>query len=173
MTETQKYLQLIGEWRKCLAFSLGFGPQHCLRCKTVALIRIERHVGITFFACPNCRRDYALQSGKRLTFRWLHPISLALYPVIFDDSPTERAAAIAAMFLKQNAAEILELYVPEIRLELDDPTQQVRDILNCCASEQELRKYLRMFCEHVEAHLSDRSHHPEKSSGRDPSRDNL
>src|SRR3989304_5952809 len=53
MTETQKYLQLIGEWRKCLAFSLGFGPQHCLRCKTVALIRIERHVGITFFARPN------------------------------------------------------------------------------------------------------------------------
>jgi hypothetical protein len=34
-------------------------------------------------------------------------------------------------------------------LELDDPTQQVREILGCCASEEGLRKYLRCRAELV------------------------
>ena len=123
----------------------------CLRCKTVTLVELEPlDPRITFFECPDCRRHYALQPGKQLTFRWLHPISLALYGVIFDLAPTERVADVVASFVEQRPAEELEVFVREIKLELDEPTQQVRDILDCRASEQELRDYLRLFCDRLE-----------------------
>lgn len=129
--------------------------QYCLRCKTVTLMKLEPHdLQITFFECAACRRHYALEPGKQLTFRWLHPISLALYSVSFDDAPTERVADVVALFVKQRSSEQLALFVQEIRIELDDPTQQVRDILECRASEEELRNYLRLFCEQVERFLA-------------------
>ena len=129
----------------------------CLRCKTVTLVELEPlDPRITFFECPECRRHYALKPGKELTFRWLHPISLALYGVIFDDAPTERVADVVASFVAQRLAEELAVFVREIRFELDEPTQQVRDILDCRASEQELRDYLRLFCDHLEQSLGAR-----------------
>ena len=118
----------------------------CLRCKTVSLKELPPlDPRITFFECPNCGRHYALKPGKQLTFRWLHPISVILYDVIFDDTPTQRAASIGDRF-----AGLPPEFVKEIRLELDDPTQQVRDIVGCMASEEELREYLRLVVEHVE-----------------------
>jgi hypothetical protein len=123
---------------------------HCLRCKTIGLQEAEFHPEIRFFSCPNCGRGYALSPGKQLTFRWLHPVTMALYEVIFDENPIDRAPSVArkfaAQYSRQNLAEILK----EIRLELDEPTQQVRDSLDCRASEEELRKYLRSFCEWVD-----------------------
>ncbi len=131
--------------------------QYCLRCKTVPLVKLEPlDPQITFFECPACRRHYALEPGKQLAFRWRHPINLVLYGVIFDDAPSEKAADVAALVIKQRSSEELALFVREIRLELDDPTQQVRDILECRASEAELRNYLRLFCEHVEQFLAER-----------------
>jgi len=126
----------------------------CLRCKTVTLVELEPlDPRITFFECPDCRRHYALKPGKQLTFRWRHPISLALYGVIFDHAPTERVADAVASFLEQRPAEELEVFVREIKLELDEPTQQVRDILDCRASEQELRDFLWLFGDHLEQSL--------------------
>lgn len=122
----------------------------CLRCKTVLLVEVEHHPGIRFFDCPNCGRRYALKPHKQLTFRWLHPITLALYGVIFDRAPVERAGSIAQSFVEQKSPEQLDRIVKEIRLELNDPTQQVRDTLSCVASEEELRRYLWAFVGRVE-----------------------
>jgi hypothetical protein len=49
---------------------------------------------------------------------------------MFDDIPAERAEAVAKMLAKQKPPAYLRM-VEEIRLELRDPTQQVRDIVDC------------------------------------------
>ena len=65
----------------------------CLRCKTVPLTEAgPSDPRIAFFECPSCRRQYALRPGKQLTFRWLHPISLALYA-----GPVRRVACPAGL----------------------------------------------------------------------------
>ena len=123
---------------------------HCLRCKTVLLRESEHYPDIRFFECPNCNRRYALAPGQQLIFRWLHPVTLALYPVIFDATPVERAGIVAKRLAQQYSGGELALMIKEIRLELDDPTQQVRDTLDSRASEEELRRYLVSFCECLE-----------------------
>ena len=118
------------------------GQPHCLRCKTTGLVALASPEGISFFDCPKCDRNYAQKPGGALCFRWQHPISMVLYPVIFEANPAERCERIADMVAKQESSERIKLIVEEITLELDDPTQQVRDILDCLASEENLRKYL-------------------------------
>jgi hypothetical protein len=118
----------------------------CLRCKTVKLAVIEPYLAeMTFFECPVCRRQYALQPGKELVFRWLHPISQALYRVIFEENPTATLARLT--FVDWRLPQKQEDFIREIELELNEPTQQIRDIHGCRASEAELRKYLRLYCE--------------------------
>jgi hypothetical protein len=85
-----------------------------------------------------------------LTFRWLHPLTLALHEIIFDVKPVERGQDIARKFVVRYSREELAEIVKEIRLELDEPTQLVRDSLDCRASEVELRQHLLSFCEWVE-----------------------
>jgi hypothetical protein len=59
----------------------------------------------------------------------------------------------------------LESLAREIRLELDEPTQPVRDILGCRASEGELREFLRAVAGHVEAFLASRGARPQAAAG--------
>jgi len=128
----------------------------CLRCKTEVLSQLPSSPNIAFYECPACHRHYALVPGKQLTFRWLHPISLPLYGVQFDDIPAERAETEAKMLVEQRPPAYLRLMVEEIRLELRDPTQQVRDILDCRASEEKLREFLRLFADHVDQLIADK-----------------
>ena len=123
---------------------------HCLRCKTIVLQETEHYPEIRFFLCPNCSRRYAIKPGQQLTFRWLHPLTLALYDVIPDVNPVERAPNIAQKFAARYSREELAEIVKEIRLELDEPTQQVRETLDCRAPEGELRQYLSSFCDCVD-----------------------
>lgn len=123
---------------------------HCLRCKTTELLPLPSPDGISFFECPKCHRDFARKAGGALTFRWLHPISLVMYPVIFEGDPGQDCERVAEMFATQKSSEQIKLMIQEIRLELHDPTQQVRDILECRASEEDLRKYLRCVADRLE-----------------------
>jgi transposase-like protein len=123
---------------------------YCLRCKTTELIALPSPQNISFFECPKCHRTFARKAGGALSFRWLHPISLVLYPVIFEGEPGQSCERVAEMFATQKSSEQIKLIVQEIRLELDDPTQQVRDILECRASEEDLRKYLRCVADRLE-----------------------
>jgi transposase-like protein len=123
---------------------------HCLRCKTTVLIVSPSPSGISFFECPKCHRNYARKSGGSLCFRWPHPIGLVVYPVIFEANPGQHCERVAKLFAKQESSERIKQIVQEINLELEDPTQQVRDILECHASEDDLRKYLRCVADRLD-----------------------
>ncbi len=105
---------------------------------------------MTFFVCPQCSRRYALRSGGNLTFRWGHPISLALYPVIFTEAPAKVDPARIDAQLADYSDAHLAAAVAEIRLELAQPTQAVREILECVAPEAQLRAYLEVFCDRAD-----------------------
>jgi hypothetical protein len=81
---------------------------------------------------------------------------LALYGVIFDPNPVEHAETQAEKFVRQMPIEGLQAMIEEIRLELTDPTQQVRDMLDCRASEDQLREFLSLFTNHVEKLMAGR-----------------
>lgn len=130
----------------------------CLRCKTTALQEQEAPAGkIRYFECPACQRRYTLSPGKGLASRWLEPIALVLYGAQFDQRPQDRAVELAEMLMRQRAPEQLLSYAEEIRLELKDPTQRVRDILDCIAGEEDLREFLRLVAEHIEAKCANSS----------------
>ena len=86
-------------------------------------------------------------------YRWGHPISLVLYGTIFDSNPVERAETDAESFVAEYTPDQLQILVDEIKFELRNPTQQVRDIHDCRASEAQLREFLRLFTNHVERQL--------------------
>ena len=79
------------------------------------LQQTEHYPDIRFFLCPNCNRRYALAPGQQLTFRWLHPLTLALQAIIFDAMPIERVPEIARRFAAQYSREELSDIVKEIR----------------------------------------------------------
>lgn len=131
-------------------------PLYCLRCKTAPLQKLEPLAPETvFYECSECGRNYACEPGKALTFRWLHPISLALYNVIFAEHPTEpgRVSSAAASLVEGLSDDQIAAFVEEIRLELNEPTQNVRDILDCRAPEQQLRLFLELVCDRVQNSL--------------------
>jgi len=115
----------------------------CLRCRNVGLRRLpESSPGMDFFDCPVCARHYARAAGKALTFRWLHPISLALHPVLFFPEPRGAEAKSARALREDKAPEQIAAMADEIELELKEPTQRVRDIIGNAASEEDCRAFL-------------------------------
>ena len=113
----------------------------CLRCSGIELVPSGPFgAELEFFDCPACRRRYAREPGGPLTFRWLHPISLVLYEILFDSNPLERLENSGVL---SEPPEVLLRMVEEIELELTQPTQQVRDILDNPQTEEECRLYLR------------------------------
>lgn len=126
-------------------------PPHCLRCPEVQLRELpESSPEIAFFDCPSCLRHYARQRGRALTYRWGHPVSLALYgsfkfpPAVHDYSPE-----VAEDLLGGRSQEEITRIVGEIELELEQPTQQVRDILDTPASEKQCRAFLAAVVRHM------------------------
>ena len=115
----------------------------CLRCAATTLCVLpESSQEMTFFECPTCLRHFALKEGGSLTYRWLHPVSLALYGVLFKREPLEHAQRIAEMLVRNRPPERIATLVEEIELELEHPTQQVRDIIENVASEAKCRAFL-------------------------------
>ena len=114
----------------------------CLRCSNVHLLKLagsDRE--IAFYQCPACFRQYAQSRDQSLTYRWGHPLSVALYGVIFAPEPLKHADRIAELLLR-NSTEDVETTMAEIELELQRPTQKVRDILQNIASEEACRRFL-------------------------------
>src|SRR5580704_5709344 len=97
---------------------------NCLRCKTTALVPVESPDSISFYECPKCQRRFARKQDGG-----------------FEQHPEQHCEEVAALFAKQETADRIKRIVEETRLELDDPTQQVRDILESHASEEALRRY--------------------------------
>jgi transposase-like protein len=115
----------------------------CLYCESAPLLVLsESDERITFFRCPQCHRQFAQSPGKSLTERWSGALSLVLYGVIFSPRPQAEAERIAEMLCAQKSQETIAWIESEIRLELASPKQNVRDILDNVASEQDLREFL-------------------------------
>lgn len=110
--------------------------------------------GIVFYDCPRCLRSYALKNGKTLTYRWLHPISLALYGVLFEKKPNSHAERIAND-LRRAYPDHFAHMAQEIELELRQPTQQVRDIIDNPSTEAECRAFLELVVGHLTRPPSD------------------
>lgn len=136
-----------------------FVPLHmhsetCPRCPGVSLIRSpDSSREIDFFECPSCRRHYARKQHGALTYRWLHPVTLALYGVIFHEDPVPHAKRIADSFAKDRRPEDLLAMVDEIELELEQPTVPVREALDNYATERKCREYLAAFVSHARSRL--------------------
>ena len=125
----------------------------CLRCKSVVLLGLPSPEKIAFFECPKCGRPFAKRPGQSMTFRWLHPISVALYSVIFEADPAPHARAVAESLSKDQTTDWLSLLIDEIELELRDPTQDLSAMVDCCASDARLREFLRSVAERLQAKL--------------------
>lgn len=124
--------------------------------------------GDNFYSCPKCYRSYRMQDDGSLVERWLGPISLVLYAVIFTRSPQARASEIAEglyqsalpdgnrMFRSFTWAE-LHYLIDEIEGELSHPTQMVKEILECAGSESDLREYLGLVAKELKYKISSKT----------------
>jgi hypothetical protein len=136
----------------------------CPRCDAVELEKSSGKKSSTddpdFFACPQCRRRFMATSDGKLVERWLGPLSLVLYPVIFNEHPQEEAERIAnelhaasqpgeeSIFRRFSRDELRKI-LSEIRLELERPTQNIRDILDLRGDEADLREYLALVADRL------------------------
>jgi hypothetical protein len=124
----------------------------CLRCRDVALVpAASSPADVTFYECPTCGRPYAKAAGGPLTYRWLHPVSLPLYCVLFSPEPVPEAERVARDFVQRESDEHLCVLLDEIELELREPTQTVRDIIDNPQPEETCRAFLRAFVDHARA----------------------
>ena len=127
---------------------------YCLRCETTPLIVLpESNDRITFYECPSCHRQFAQELGRGLCDRWLSPISLVLYGIIFQPEPQAEYQHIAQYFLDERPREEVARMAEEIEHELRKPTQQVRDILELPHDEEDLRQFLRLVVDYWKASL--------------------
>lgn len=93
----------------------------CFRCAGIMLRVVSSHGATTFLECPSCHRPYTQAPSGPLVYRWRHPITVALYGVVFDVFPEARAAAEAEQFLSRTTLRGLHDMVDEIDLELNAP----------------------------------------------------
>jgi hypothetical protein len=86
-----------------------------------------------------------------LVDRWLSPVSLALYGVIYEPDAIPHAARIAEQLASGKDRASIARLAREIQRELDEPTQPVAEILDMVAakSEESLREFLRVVVERL------------------------
>jgi Zn-finger nucleic acid-binding protein len=149
---------------------------NCPRCETVELETTSSDV-VKFFACPQCGRHFRATSDGKLVEKWLGPLSLVLYPVIFEKQPQKEAGRIAdelyaasdpgrrSMF-RPFARDKLKQMLSEIQMELEHPTQKIRDILDAQGEEADLREYIALVAERLGGLLAG-GETPDKTSHTD------
>jgi hypothetical protein len=116
---------------------------YCLRCKNITLkILPDSTDQITFYSCPKCQRHYTKKLGQSLHDRWLSPLSIALYPIIFNPNPQSQAKDIADLLNRDLSLEKIKILLNEINNELIHPKQKLKEILDLKGSEQDIREYL-------------------------------
>jgi hypothetical protein len=79
-----------------------------------------------------------------------------LYPILFDVNLVGRARAmLQAAQQPPNQPEPARRMIEEIEVELTQPTQQVRDILDNPQTEEQCRQFLREYVANVRSALGD------------------
>lgn len=99
----------------------------------------------------DCGAGYAKKPGQDLHDRWLMPLSVVLYAVIFEREPYLKAKSVAKYLLDQKNTDLLKLK-EHILEEIKTPKQKVSQIHDFAyPDEVELRKYLVAVYEHLNA----------------------
>lgn len=126
--------------------------EKCFRCAGKLQDNTPPDVaGIKFFACMDCGAGYAKKPGQDLHDRWLMPLSVVLYAVIFEREPYLKAKSVAKYLLDQKNTDLLKLK-EHILEEIKTPKQKVSQIHDFAyPDEVELRKYLVAVYEHLNA----------------------
>ncbi|MEO8799156.1 MAG: hypothetical protein ABI551_14805 [Polyangiaceae bacterium] len=121
----------------------------CLQCGG-ELVLTDGDEKTSFWRCVACGRAFALE-GETLTDRWLSPLSLALYGVIFERTPQEDAVvARVAKALREHEARAA--IVGAIDDELVHQRQPVAQLLpGMEANEEDLRAFLARLAEKLRA----------------------
>ena len=123
---------------------------NCLRCENVRLRVIDCYPGLRNYECPVCFRRYTQRDGGGIFAQWRMPITLPLYSFDFRRHLGDPAKEIAEQFRRSEDPAYLKMMCQEITLELDHPTQQVKNIHRSRHSESELRDFLRRFVAEAE-----------------------
>jgi hypothetical protein len=120
--------------------------EHCFRCMgKLQLMDEDVKSSVSFYQCTNCQSHYTLTANKKLHDRWLMPITLVLYGVIFDNNPALRAVTVAQEFYHRDDID-LEKMITDIEQELEAPRQNLVDIFEFSyPNEAKLRVFLRQF----------------------------
>jgi len=115
----------------------------CPRCKSSDLVRGKDSTReVAFYECPICIWAFAQAPGESLHDRWGSPISVALYPPIFERDP-DGTGRDAALLIVRTKHDLVAWLIYEIRRELKCPTQKVSEIHQfVCKDEVKLRKHL-------------------------------
>lgn len=124
---------------------------NCLRCHS----KLKRDTPfysfrIKFYTCSACGSRYRLKRGQRLHDRWLMPLTLPLYSVIFEKDPVASAKSVAYSFYERKDFD-LDLLKKHINCELHEPTQNISEIHDYVyPNEDELREFLKCFIVELE-----------------------
>jgi len=116
--------------------------EKCIRCTRVLAKAPNQSAEVEFYVCEQCQSHYAKKPGQALHDRWLMPLSVVLYPVLFDKEPCSKAASVAKSILQSGAIDIARVK-EHILDEIKVPKQKVSQILDFAHPDEEaLRKYL-------------------------------
>lgn len=89
-----------------------------------------------------------------LTLRWPHPIGVVLYGIQFKSAPLEHIDSTVKELLNSFSQEQMPIFIKEMKLELEHPTQHIRDIVNCVASEELCREFLSEVVDRLEKYVN-------------------
>lgn len=114
----------MGFWRR----PFGKKNAHCYRCgEKLTDVTPPDVTGIAFYRCPACGSSYAQAPGKALHDRWLMPLTLATYDLIFSSNPDEKMDDIYQQMIEKGE-DFVQLLLSHIEEELKDPKQNLADM---------------------------------------------
>ena len=118
----------------------------CPSCGEPLVQSADSTADVTFFECKSCGRRYLTRASQGLVFRWPHPIGVALYSFAFRSRPQSHHLSTAIRSLTEGQSqEQVAAAVREIERELEQPTQQVHQMLpGSQRSEVECREFLQV-----------------------------
>ena len=117
----------------------------CFRCSSnLEDVTPEDSNGIKFYSCKSCSSQYSENIEGRLFDRWLMPITIPLYCLIFEDDHKSKVEDILNSIMKEKKSNI-NILVKHISDELENPKQRISDIHNFeHLSEENLREFLKL-----------------------------
>ncbi|WP_019668337.1 hypothetical protein [Eudoraea adriatica] len=115
----------------------------CFRCNK-PLYLTEKLEDISFYNCASCKRNYAKEPGKDLTDRWMSPLSIVLYDIIYNkERISDETIEIVADRINTYETKQIEAIIDDINEELVNPKQKLIAILDLHGTEENARDYLK------------------------------